>query len=253
MAIVNVAPDVHALALNTAHRIAALLTDAIARSGVARFCLTGGQTPGELYGRLGARADADLRRVDWTRVELFWGDERHVPPEHPDSNYGLAQTTLLAPTNVPPVRIHRIRGEITDAAEAAAEYDEVVRHYERTPARTFDVMLLGLGTDAHIASLFPGSPLLKDVARPTTPPQADRPRAAAVWAPHLNAWRLTLTPSTIVDSDAILVLTAGASKREAVHAALRGPDDIERWPAQWLRVAGSRVEWWLDHEAASSL
>jgi 6-phosphogluconolactonase len=247
---VNVSPDAEALAVNTAHRIAALLTSAMERSRVARFCLTGGQTPGALYRLLGTPADAELRRIDWTRVELFWGDERHVPPDHADSNYGLAQTTLLTPAGVPPVRIHRIRGEIADATEAAEEYDEVIRHYERAPARTFDVMLLGLGADAHIASLFPGSPLLKDVARAITPAP---PRAAAVWASHLNTWRITLTPSAILDSDAILVLTAGASKRDAVHASLRGPDDLERWPAQLLRTAGPRVEWWLDREAAALL
>lgn len=260
MAKLNVASDPAALALGAARRVATLAAAAIARTGSARLCLTGGQTPREMYRLLGARGDRPA--VDWTKVDLFWGDERHVPPEHPDSNFGMANATLLQPAAVPFDRLHRMRGELRDAADAAREYDGVVRRFARKPASTFDVLLLGLGTDAHIASLFPESPLLQDVATvhaAEAMADAERtaigmvPRAAAIWAPHLNAWRITLTPVALLDSDAIVVMTSGAGKADAVREALREPEQLPRFPAQLLRAAGERVEWWIDREAAAAI
>jgi 6-phosphogluconolactonase len=263
VALLNVEANIEALAQGVSRRLADLVAAAQSRSGDARFCLTGGRTPRQVYARLGERRD-DLTPIDWSRVELFWGDERHVPPDDADSNFGMARGPLLAAADVPPEHVHRIRGELSDAQDAAREYDEVIRRYERPPSRTFDVMLLGLGADAHIASLFPSSPILTSeagspasVRRPGPSGRgnapASTPRAAAVWAPHLNAWRITLTPHAILDSDVIVVLTSGAEKANAVHAALRMPEDIERWPAQLLRAAGERVEWWMDRDAAARL
>jgi 6-phosphogluconolactonase len=106
----------------------------------------------------------------------------------------------------------------------------------------FDLMLLGLGEDAHIASIFPGSELLE---------RANEGRAAAMWVPHLNVWRITLTPEAILDSQAMVVLVAGTNKADAVHAALRAPLDVMTYPAQLLRTAGDRVEWFIDRAAGS--
>ncbi len=255
VALLNIEPDARTLARRVAERIADLLVAAQTCSATARLCLTGGQTPRELYALLAAGHDDMLRRIDWARVDVFWGDERHVPPDDSASNFGSADSLLLQATNVPLDHVHRIRGELPDAEDAAREYDEVVRRYERRPSATFDVMLLGLGVDAHIASIFPSSPIL--AARPGPPgpgeQSASTRRAAAVWAPHLNAWRITLTPPAILDSDAILVLTAGAEKADAVHAAVQLPENVERWPAQLLRAAGPRVEWWMDRDAAAKL
>lgn len=257
----NVAPDAASLALSAARRVAALVAAAIARTGSARLCLTGGQTPREMYRLLGGSSGL-VAPVDWTKVDLFWSDERQVPPEHADSNFGMANAALVQPAAVPLPRVHRMRGELSDAAEAAREYDGVVRRFARKPAFTFDVLLLGLGTDAHIASLFPQSPLLSDVttvraARAIADSErttvGDAPRAAAIWAPHLNAWRITLTPPALLDSDAILVLTSGAGKSAAVNDALRESEQLERFPAQLLRAAGERVEWWMDRDAAAAI
>jgi 6-phosphogluconolactonase len=258
----NVSPDAAALALNAARRVAALLAAAIGRAGSARLCLTGGQTPREMYSRLAAATDSGMAALDWTKIDLFWGDERHVPPDHPDSNFGMANATLVQPAAIPSARVHRMRGELPDAAEAAREYDGVVRRFARKPASTFDVMLLGLGTDAHIASLFPHSPLLEALATVRTAKalvDAEHaaigagPRAAAIWAPHLNAWRITLTPTVLLDSDAILVITSGVNKSDAVRVALRESEQLERFPAQLLRAAGERVEWWVDRDAAAAI
>jgi 6-phosphogluconolactonase len=260
MAQLNVEPEAHRLALHAGHRLAQLVSDAQGRSGTARLCLTGGDTPREMYSLLASGHDDLLRRIDWTRVEVFWGDERHVPPDDRASNFGAADRLLLQATQVPPDHVHRIRGELPDADDAAREYDAVVRRYERRPAPTFDVMLLGLGADAHIASLFPGSPLLREVARgvdrsggAVAREQPNESRAAAVRASHLHTARITLTPAAILDSGVIVVLTSGLEKADAVHAALRAPQDVGQWPAQLLRTADAQVEWWMDRAAASRL
>ena len=263
MAVLNVEASADALVQGAAHRIAELLLDAVARSGHARLCLTGGSTPREMYRLFGHPPDDILRRIEWTRVHLFWGDERHVPPDHPDSNFGMANALLVEPAAIPSAQVHRMRGELPDAAAAAREYDSIVRRYQRPPdAPTFDVMLLGLGADAHIASLFPGSPLfdefrkVEDLAAIVAQERAagaSSARAAAVWAAHLNAWRITLTPPAILDSDAIIVLTTGAGKSGAVHTALTLDEDLHRYPAQLLRAADARVEWWMDRDAAGRI
>ena len=113
----------------------------------------------------------------------------------------------------------------------------------------FDLMLLGLGEDSHIASIFPGGELID--AHGT--PRSAGGRAAAVWAPHLRAWRITLTPDTLLDSETIVVLVAGANKAQAVHAVLRQTRDVRTYPAQLLRAAEDRVEWFVDRAAASRL
>jgi 6-phosphogluconolactonase len=236
------------LAAAAARRVASLLEAALAARDTASLCLTGGRTPERLYRQLATE------RVDWNRVNLFWGDERHVPPDHPDSNYGMAQRALLSQIEIPPDRVHRIRGELADPGDAARLYDEEIRD------RRFDVLLLGVGEDAHIASIFPGSKLL--AAREGPPydrPQADADRraapygppdlAAAVWAPHLNTWRITLTPAAILPSDTILVITAGAAKADAVYAALAAPLDVSRYPAQLVRDR----DWLIDRAASRRL
>jgi len=265
MAQLTVASDDIELAHHAAERLTQLIEQATARNGSALVSLTGGTTPRRLYSTLADARQPWRDRIPWSRVQLFWGDERHVPPDHRDSNYGMARAALIDHVPVPGDHVHRIRGEMPDAREAAADYDRtlsnVVSGFSRTAAVAsafrrkdsfFDVMLLGLGDDAHIASIFPGSDLLEPGETPAGRPLAGR-RVAAVWAAHLNAWRITLTPDALLDSRAIVVLVAGANKAAAVHAALKAPVDVMTYPAQLLRAAGDRVEWILDRAAASRL
>jgi 6-phosphogluconolactonase len=176
------------------------------------------------------------RRVEWDRVHLYWGDERHVPPDDRDSNYKMARDTLVMHVPIPAAHVHRIRGE-RPAEEAAAEYEREL------PGR-FDLTLLGLGEDAHIASIFPGSPLVDERAR----------RAAAVWVPHLKTYRITLTPPALLDSRRLLVLVSGAAKASAVAAAFEKPSNPGRYPVHLLREADNqRVEWFIDRAAARAL
>ncbi len=243
-----VVADQPALARAAAERVTALIEAAIAEHGNAVLSLAGGTTPEELYARLGDDTFPWRARIAWPHVHLFWTDERHVPPDHPDSNFGMAERSLIRHVPIPPAQVHRMRGELPDANAAAADYERRLRDgfaaAQRT-GQTFDLILLGLGEDAHIASIFPGSSLL-------TSDRGDR-RAAAVWAPHLEAWRLTLTPRALLDARATLTLVSGEKKAAAVHSVLDLPEDIPRWPGQLLREAGDRVTWIVDAAAASRL
>jgi 6-phosphogluconolactonase len=250
MATIAIVDDEVALAEAAAERFSSLARAAIDSFGSATVSLTGGRTPERLY-RLLADPERPWRgEIDWPRVHLFWGDERNVPPDHPDSNYGMAARALIRHVPVPQEQVHRIRGELRDAHEAALEYEAELRAgFIRAQRRdqTFDVMLLGLGDDAHVASIFPGSPLLEDEERSTAR------RVAAVWAPHLTAWRITLTPATLIDARRIVMLVSGEKKADAVHAALELPIDLRRYPAHLLRVADEYLEWCLDRAAARRL
>jgi 6-phosphogluconolactonase len=264
MAQLTIANDEGELAHLAAERVTQLIERAVATHARALVALTGGQTPRRLYSNLADDRQPWRARVPWPLVHLFWGDERHVPPDHPDSNYGMAKATLLDYVPIPADRIHRIRGEMRNAQDAAADYErtlDVVSGFNRTAdavsgfsrtadvvsgfSRTFDVMLLGLGEDAHVASIFPDSELLA--------PGARERRVAAVWAAHLGAWRITLTPHALLDAAAIVVLVAGPTKAAAVQAALEAPPDVKTFPAQLLRAADDRVEWLLDRSAAALL
>jgi 6-phosphogluconolactonase len=281
VAILTIAGSEQELTPAAAERITAHVERAIAERGSAVVALTGGSTPRHLYEALADPAKPWRARIEWSRVHLFWGDERHVPPDHRDSNFRMADEALVRRVPIPASQVHRMRGELADAAQAAREYDHTLRIGFVTAGRadaTFDVMLLGVGEDAHIASIFPGSELLPRHlmnGRPTndagqaragsgtaTSPGQDhsnagrgftprRERVAAVWAEHLDAWRITLTPSALLDSRAIVMLVSGDKKAPAVHAAIEGPPDVQRWPAQLLREANDRVEWLVDRAAAS--
>lgn len=239
MAHVTVLKDPETLAAAAAERITALASAATAARQRTTICLAGGQTPRRLYELLADPLHPWRSMIDWTRVHIFWGDERPVPPEHAESNFGMAYRALLAHVPIPPAHVHRMRGELAELAEAARDYDAIVRAGE-----PFDLLLLGLGEDAHIASIFPGSPLLD------THLTGEDPQVAAVWVARLNTGRITLTPAALLQARTIVVLVSGHSKADAVRAALDGPEDVSRCPAQLLRAAGDRVEWLMDSAAA---
>lgn len=246
--------DAGRLADAAAEHLAARIEQAIAARGSAQVSLTGGHTPEQAYAALADRSRPYRQQIDWSRVHLFWGDERHVPPEHPDSNFGMADRALLQHIPIPPAHIHRVHAEYPDPHAAAAEYSREL------PER-FDVMLLGLGEDCHIASIFPGSELVDDHgAEPASPADADlsqpshhRDRVVAVFAPHLRAWRITMIPPVILESRVIVMLVGGKGKAAAVAAAIDAPLDVSRYPGQLVRESGDRVEWLIDRDAAGRL
>jgi 6-phosphogluconolactonase len=223
-----------------ATRVAALLADAAAVRGRARIALAGGRTPEALYRLLAEPPHRD--RIPWDAVEVFWGDERCVPPDHAESNYRMAHAALLSRVPIPQTHVHRMAGEAEEPTRAADEYEATLRQSCGVPPR-LDVCLLGLGPDAHTASLFPGSPALAETGRDVV----------AVRVERLRSWRLTLTPAALNAARYAIFLVCGADKAEALRAVLTGPAEPERYPAQIVRPPEGRVEWLLDKEAARLL
>jgi len=245
MAQLKIVADKVAMSQAAAERITSAIEAAVAARGGAAITLTGGSSPDLLYEMLADAKRPWRRRIDWARLHVFWGDEREVPPEHDESNYGLAYRTLLRHVMIPETQVHRMRGELP-ASDAGRLYDAALRaRRDQVAGPLFDVMLLGIGPDAHIASIFPESPLLVD--------QAHEKLATGVAVPKLSQWRITMTPPALLDSASIILIADGASKADAVEAAIELPRDVERYPAQLLRQAGDRVEWIMDSAAAARL
>ncbi len=232
------------LARAAAERVAALSQQALAARGRLRIALAGGSTPRPAYALL---ADPPYRdAIGWSAVEVFWGDERCVRPDHPMSNYRMAHETLLFRVPIPPEQVHRMRGELTDPDAAAQEYEETLRaafgvHSGGLPR--FDLILLGLGPDGHTASLFPGTAAIRETRR----------WVVGHWVQQILASRLTFTPLLVNAAHHVLFMVSGASKAEVLHAVLEGPADPSRLPAQAVRPTDGAVEWLLDQAAASRL
>ena len=253
MARVTVTADKTAMSAAAAERVCLLIEAAIGERGRAALSLTGGDTPDLLYQMLADDQRPWRRRIDWPHVHLFWGDEREVPPDHRDSNYGLADRTLLQHVNVPDNQIHRMRGELP-ASDAGRLYDAVLHAWrDQTVGPLFDVMLLGIGSNVHIASIFPNSPLLTEEEISVTNVRRPPLLATGLAIPELSQWRITMTPAALLDSVHIMMIASGTAKADAIEAAIERPLDVPRYPAQLLRAADERVEWIMDSGAASRL
>lgn len=213
--------------------------------GSARVALSGGSTPKALFTALTNPASA--RTVRWSQVEFYFGDERCVPPEHPESNFGLANQALFKPLNIVSSQIVRIEGERARPEETARDYEGQIRQrFSVSPPAVpkFDLILLGLGDDGHTASLFPDTPALQEGRRLVVPNQA--PRGVRD--------RITFTVTLINQADTILFIVSGGGKAEAVRAVLEDKDQRpDRFPARLIRPVSGRAVWFLDQEAASKL
>jgi 6-phosphogluconolactonase len=243
---VQVVADAAQLAEEAARIFAERAADAIAARGVFRVALSGGSTPRALYRRLAAPIASVSNPIDWTRVHLFFGDERHVPPDHADSNYRMVKEALLSHAPIPDANVHRIRAEVPDAPDAAEAYAQDIRMAFRLPAGEwprFDLVLLGMGPDGHTASLFPDTPVLHERSR----------IAAAVWVVAMQTWRITLTPPVLNHASTVLFLVSGADKAETLHAVLDGPSDPDRLPSQLIAPTDGSVHWLVDTAAAARL
>jgi 6-phosphogluconolactonase len=213
---------------------------AIDERGIFRVALSGGGTPKTVYPMILEPQRRD--RVDWSRVEFFWGDERTVPPDDPESNFGVAYQMFIAqlPT-VRPERIHRMPAEAPDLDAAALSYESELRlafaaRGDEPPS--FDLIWLGMGPDGHTASLFPGSAALDETER----------WVVGTWAPHPQAWRMTLTFPVLTAGRQVVFAVEGANKADAVRAVRAGGSGL---PAE--RVAGEHVEWLVDAAAAGEV
>jgi len=230
-----VLPSAAALADAAAARFVAAAGDAMASRGQFIVALSGGSTPRGTYLRLGA--EALVSKVMWSRVQVLWGDERCVPPDHVESNYRMARETLLDRVPVPAANVHRIHGE-DDPATAAAAYEATLRALAR-----IDLVLLGLGEDGHTASLFPGSAAVHEQTR-----WVMAARAAAA-----SMWRITLTPAVINAAAQVLFLVSGGAKADILRRVLEGPRRPQELPAQAIAPSNGRVRWYVDAAAAADL
>ena len=219
--------EADALPRHAALRIAELVTESAKLRGRACIALSGGTTPRAVHEALAA-----LPGVPWDLVHIFFGDERAVPPDHPDSNYRMAKESLLSRVSIPSAQVHRPAAEDRDRNAAARAYAALL-------PEAFDVVMLGIGEDGHTASLFPGAAaagenteLYVPVIGPKPPPE-----------------RLTVTPPVLERARALVMLAAGAGKAEAVKRALEGPWDPRATPAQLARGG----TWFLDPAAAALL
>jgi 6-phosphogluconolactonase len=250
---VEVASDPESLARAGAEHFVAFATAAIAARGRFAVALSGGETPRDMYAEL-ARPPL-LDRVDWSRVHVFWGDGRCVPPDHPDSNYRMARETLLDHVPLPAANIHRIQGEI-EPEQAALEYEQELRGvFSGSPDRAasgdagepprFDLILLGMGEDGHTASLFPGTPALRERRRWVVAQRVEK----------LDAWRITLTLPVINAAADVLFLISGAKKAKALSRVLADapPADAEDLPARLVAPTAGRIIWLVDAAAAALL
>jgi 6-phosphogluconolactonase len=213
------------------------------REAPSRILLSGGTTPEPFYRLLAS--EPTRSRIDWSAIEFYFGDERPVPPDHPDSNYGMVKRVLLEPLGLAAPRVYRIRGEAMDLELSAVRYEALVRsrfgvYPPADPA--FDLAYLGLGADGHTASLFPG------VTIPDPPPRL----YVSAWAEAVHSMRVTATYRLLSGAHRVLFLVAGADKARAVQRTLARDDRDEPTPASRIAPRGETV-WLLDRDAAGSL
>jgi 6-phosphogluconolactonase len=240
---ITIVDDDAALADAAAQAIAEIAQAAVTARRRFMVALAGGNTPRTTYERLAA---SPLReQMPWDRTWIFFGDERGVPPDHPDSNYRMANAALLSKVPIPAAQIARIRGEAEDAEAAAAEYARAMTEVfgsRRGELPSFDLILLGMGVDGHTASLFPGSPVLKEIFRPVA-----AVHAAAASIPQ----RFTFTFPLINAAARVMFLASGSEKAKVVKAVLT--ETASGLPASMVRPTNGRLTWLLDRAAAALL
>ncbi len=242
---VRIVADREALSRAAADEWMARARASVRGKGLFTVVLSGGSTPKELYGLLAS--DPSYRTgLPWDRIHIFWGDERHVLPDHPDSNYRMAREALLSKVPIPPENIHAMRGEVRDARQAALEYEEGLRDFFRLRVGEFprfDFVLLGMGPDGHTASLFPGTEALRERSR----------LSVANWVGKLQTYRITLTVPVFNHAAFLLFLVSGEEKAETLKTVLEERKREDPFPAQLIRPVHGRLLWLVDRAAGRLL
>ncbi len=217
---------------------------AVADHGAFYVALSGGSTPAGLYGRL---LSEEFRAcVPWSKTFFFWSDERHVPPDHKDSNFSLANEHLLSKLDLTPEQVLRVHGEYEDAAKAAGDYDQLLRSFFRltdSQLPRFDLILLGMGPEGHAASLFPGTKALGETDR----------LVVSNWVGKLYTDRITFTAQTINNAAAVLLMVNGDDKALALKGVLEGPHEPDQLPVQLVQPAHGRLIWLITESAGHAL
>jgi 6-phosphogluconolactonase len=240
----RVVPDAASLFDAAAAEFVSAAAASIESQGSFSVALSGGSTPRGMFALL---ASGGFRgKVPWDRVFFFWGDERHVGPDHPDSNYRMAREALLSHLFLRQDQVFRVHGENPDAAAAAYEYEGTVRQFfglRENQFPRFDLMLLGMGPDGHTASLFPGTQALLEQTRVVV----------SNWVGKFNAYRITMTAPAINAAARVLFLISGEDKAPALKAVLEGPLEVLQLPAQLIQPSDGTLLWLVDRTASQLL
>lgn len=229
---VKIFPDVSA--------IAAAAADEFVRLAPRTVALAGGNTPRALYELLAARKD-----IAWDKIQFFFGDERHVPPDHPDSNYRMAHEALFSRVPIPESNVHRIKTENSDAKAAAADYAAELRRVfglKDGAFPRFDLVLLGMGPDGHTASLFPGTDALAERQALVT----------SLWVAKMNSFRVTMTLPVLNNAANVIFMAGGVEKAEVLKIVLE-EKGAPRFPSQMIQPSNGRLLWMVDRGAARLL
>ena len=242
---IQIVADVEAISRKAAEIIMGLMAETLNTKTHFSIALSGGSTPKSLFTLLAD--DVSLRtQVDWDKVHFFWGDERHVPPDHPDSNFRMAYEAMLSKVPVQETNIHRVRAEEQDASKAAEEYEDELRtFFNLKPGELpyFDCVLLGMGPDGHTASLFPGTEALHEQKR----------LVVSNWVEKFQSHRITLTAQAINNADCIIFLVSGEEKAEVLREVLEGENNPELFPSQLIKPNHGKLLWLVAQSAATKL
>ena len=238
-------PSAAAMALASAHLFANKVEQAVASRGIARIAISGGSTPQATFKLLADPAQPFLATVPWDKLQLFWVDERCVPPDNPESNYGVCRELLLTKVPIPEANVFRMEGEL-DPEEAASRYESTLRNamrLEGAESPAFDLVVLGMGPDGHTASLFPHTEALNEMGR----------LVVANHVPQKDTWRITLTWPVINQAAEVAFELDGPGKTDVLAEVLTGPRDPERLPSQLIRPSNGKLLFLLDQDAAAKL
>ncbi len=242
---VRILPDGAAIAKRCAQKFVEIAAAAVKEKGSFSVALSGGSTPKTLYGLL--VNDLALRsQVPWDKMVLFFGDERHVGPEDPQSNFRMATEVMISKSPLKPEQVIRIKGEYAEAEQAATEYEQAIRaHFKLTDGQfpRFDLVLLGMGSEGHVASLFPGTKALHQ----------NRRIAVHNWVGKVLMDRITLTAPAINNAANIISMVTGAEKAPALTAVLERVYEPDQLPAQLIQPVNGTLLWLVDTAAGSML
>ena len=242
---IHILADAAAIARRAAQEFIRAASHAVQAKNVFNIALAGGSTPKALYSLL--VTDPSLRsQLPWDKMHVFFGDERHVPPDHQDSNFRMATEAMISKSPLKPAQVTRIKGEYPDPEKAALEYEAAIREYfQLKPGGLprFDLLLAGMGNEGHTLSLFPGTKAL----------HADGRLVSSNWIGKLYTDRITLTAPAAANSAEILFMVTGADKAPALKSVLEGPFEPEQLPAQLLQPKDGKLLWLVDTSAGSLL
>jgi 6-phosphogluconolactonase len=242
----QVVADAQALAVDAAERFTAAAEQAAAQRGRARIAISGGSTPKAAFALLADAAQPWRSRMPWDKLDLFWVDERCVPPDDAESNYRMTREALLDKVPLKPEQVHRMEGEL-EPVVAAARYESVLRNtfrLEGAESPRFDLVGLGMGPDGHTASLFPHTEAIHEMSRLVTANHVPQQK---------DSWRITLTWPVINHAASVFFLIGGADKAQVLQEVLMGPQDPERLPSQLIWPSSGILTLVLDQAAAALL